>query len=73
MWFIQNNRKRQRAAIKKIATYVEEMRKGHEQVKEQMKKWYPDFDFAEAGIYYNDFNSMFYIRVRLRKRRKKRG
>lgn len=60
-----------KGSYKKIATYVEEMRKGHEQVKEQMKKWYPDFDFAEAGIYYNDFNSMFYIRARLRKRRKR--
>ena len=32
------------------------MRKGHEQVREQMLKWYPDFDFTDAGIYYNDFN-----------------
>lgn len=46
---------------KKIGTYVETMRKGHEQVREQMLKWYPDFDFTDAGIYYNDFNSMFYI------------
>ena len=57
-------------SYKKIATYVEEMRKGHEQVKAQMKKWYPDFSFTDAGIYYNDFNSMLYIRARLRKRRK---
>ena len=57
-------------SYKKIATYVEEMRKGHEQVKAQMKKWYPDFSFTDAGIYYNDFNSMFYIRARLRNRRK---
>ena len=54
---------------KKIGTYVETMRKGHEQVREQMLKWYPDFDFTDAGIYYNDFNSMFYIRARMRKRR----
>lgn len=59
-----------KGSYKKIASYVEEMRKGHEQVKAQMKKWYPDFDFTDAGIYYNDFNSMFYIRARLRKRRK---
>ena len=56
---------------KKIGTYVETMRKGHEQVREQMLKWYPDFDFTDAGIYYNDFNSMFYIRARMRKRRQK--
>lgn len=54
---------------KKIGTYVETMKKGHEQVREQMLKWYPDFDFTDAGIYYNDFNSMFYIRARMRKRR----
>ena len=54
---------------KKIGTYVETRRKGPEQVREQMLKWYPDFDFTDAGIYYNDFNSMFYIRARMRKRR----
>lgn len=54
---------------KKIGTYVEAMRKGYEQVREQMLKWYPDFDFTDAGIYYNDFNSMLYIRARMRKRR----
>lgn len=58
-------------SYKKIAAYVEEMRKGHEKVKEQMSKWYPDFEFADADIYYNDFNSMFYIRARLRMRRKR--
>lgn len=54
---------------KDIQAELERMRKGHEQVREQMLKWYPDFDFTDAGIYYNDFNSMFYIRARMRKRR----
>lgn len=57
-------------SYKKIATYVEQMRKGHEEVRQQMEKWYPEFDFKEAGIYYNDFNSMFYIRAKMRKRRR---
>lgn len=56
---------------RQIASYVEDMRKGHEHVREQLAKWYPDYDFAEAGIYYNDFNSMFYINARMRIRRKK--
>lgn len=34
-----------------------------------MKKWYPDFDFKDAAVYYNDFNGMFYIHARMRKRR----
>lgn len=56
---------------KKIASYVENMKKGHEAVKEQMSKWYPNFEFKDAGIYYNDFNSMFYIQARMRKRRQR--
>lgn len=55
---------------KKIGTYVEQMRKGNAEVREQMEKWYPEFDFKEAEIYYNDFNSMFYIRAKMRKRRR---
>lgn len=53
---------------KKIATYVEQMKKGHEFVREQMQKWYPEYDFADAEIYYNDFNWMFYIKARMRRK-----
>jgi len=34
-----------------------------------LKSWYPEFDFTDAKVYYNDFNCMFYIHARLRKRR----
>ena len=59
-----------KGSYKKIGKYVDEMVKNQNVIEGQMKKWYPDFDFTDAGIYYNDFNSMFYIRARLRKRRK---
>ena len=49
--------------------FLVDVYKRQEQVREQMLKWYPDFDFTDAGIYYNDFNSMFYIRARMWKRR----
>jgi hypothetical protein len=58
-------------SYKKIAAYVENMKKGREAVREQVSKWYPDFEFTDAGIYYNDFNSMFYIKARMRKRRQR--
>ena len=51
------------------AAYNKSLEDMHEFFVEQMLKWYPDFDFTDAGIYYNDFNSMFYIRARMRKRR----
>lgn len=54
---------------KSIEKYVNDMVKNQEAVKEQMKKWYPDFEFTDARVYYNDFNCMFYIHTRMRKRR----
>ena len=53
---------------KKIDCYVEKMKLGHEEIREQAKKWYPDYDFTEGGAYYNDFNALFYIKIRMRKR-----
>lgn len=54
---------------KKIRSYVEEMVKNHSSVETQMKKWFPEYDFTDSGIYTNDFNGMYYIRARMRKRR----
>ena len=45
------------------------MVKNQNVIEGQMKKWYPDFDFKDATVYYNDFNGMFYIHARMRKRR----
>lgn len=54
---------------KKIEKYVDEMVKNQNVIETQMKKWYPDFDFTDAAVYYNDFNGMFYIHARMRIRR----
>lgn len=54
---------------KKIESYIDGMVKNQDSIKEQMKKWYPDYDFTNANVYLNDFNNMFYIHVRLRKGR----
>lgn len=55
-------------SYKKIVSYVNQMRKGYEEVREQAMRWYPEFDFTDAGIYYNDFNAMFYIHTRMRRK-----
>lgn len=56
-------------AYKPIRKYVDEFVRDRAVLEEQMKKWYPDYDFTDSGIYYNDFNGMLYIRARMRKRR----
>lgn len=58
-----------KGSYKKIEKYVDEMVKNQNVIETQMKKWYPDFDFTDAAVYYNDFNGMFYIHARMRKRR----
>lgn len=58
-----------KGSYKKIGRYVDKMVKDHNTVKEQMTKWFPEYDFTDSGVYYNDFNGMFYIRARMRKRR----
>ena len=58
-----------KGSYKKIGKYVDEMVKNQNVIEGQMKKWYPDFDFKDAAVYYNDFNGMFYIHARMRKRR----
>lgn len=58
---------------KPIASYVDSMVKNRNTIPEQLKKWYRDFDFTDSEVYFNDFNCMFYIHARLRKRRSTEG
>ena len=34
------------------------MVKDRDSIPEILKKWYPDMDFTNANVYYNDFNCM---------------
>ena len=56
-------------SYKKIGSFVDKMVKDRDSIPEILKKWYPDMDFTNAAVYYNDFNCMFYIHARMRKRR----
>ena len=55
-------------SYKKIGSFVDGMVKDRDSIPEILKKWYPDMDFTNAKVY-NDFNCMFYIHARMRKRR----
>lgn len=54
---------------KQIGSFVDGMVKNRESIPEQLAKWYPDYEFTDSAVYYNDFNCMFYIHARMRKRR----
>lgn len=58
-----------KGSYKKIGRYVDDMVKNQDVIEGQMEKWYPEFDFRDAEVYYNDFNGMFYIHARMRKGR----
>lgn len=57
-------------SYKPIGKYVDGFVRDRESIEVQMKKWYPEYDFTESGVYYNDFNGMFYIRARMRRKKK---
>lgn len=57
------------AAYKPIGKYVDRMIKDRNTIQEILAGWYPDFHFTAAGVYYNDFNLMFYINARMRRKR----
>lgn len=45
-------------SYKKIGSFVDKMVKDRDSIPEILKKWYPDMDFTNAKVYYNDFNCM---------------
>ena len=56
-------------SYKKIGSFVDGMFKDRDSIPEVLAKWYPEMEFTNAEVYYNDFNCMFYIHARMRKRR----
>lgn len=54
---------------KPIGKYVDQMVKNQNTIGEILAKWYTEYDFTSAQVYYNDFNYMFYIHARMRRKR----
>lgn len=54
---------------KPIGKYVDGMVKDQNTIGEVLAKWYPEYDFTNAQVYYNDFNYMFYIHARMRRKK----
>lgn len=59
---------RGKGSYRPIGKYVDGMVRDHSTIREVLAGWYPEFDFTEAGVYYNGFNYMFYIHARMRRK-----
>lgn len=57
-----------KGSYKPIGKYVDGMVKNQDTIREVLAGWYPECDFTAADVYYNDFNYMFYIHARMRRK-----
>lgn len=57
---------------KKIERYVRKFIRDNNTIEEQLLRWYPSYDFTDSEIFFNDFNGLFYIRARMRQRKRGR-
>lgn len=64
-----NLKEKGKGSYKPIGKYVDGMVKNQDSIREVLAGWYPEFDFTDAGVYYNDFNFMFYIHARMRRKK----
>lgn len=58
-----------KGSYKPIGKYVDGMVRNQDTIREVLTGWYPEFDFTDASAYYNDFNYMFYIHARMRRKK----
>lgn len=58
-----------RGNYKSIASYIDGMIKDRDTIRTTLARWYPDMEFSAAEAYYNDFNRMFYIHAKMRRKR----
>lgn len=52
-------------SYKKIGSFVDGMVKDRDSIPEILKKWYPDMDFTNANVYYNDFNCIDHLKTEI--------
>lgn len=57
---------------KKIEKYVKKFVRDNNSIEEQLLRWYTDYDFTDSEVFFNDFNGLFYIRARMRKKKRRK-
>ena len=62
--------KGKRQAPRRIRAYVNRILKDQGEIEEICRGWYPDYSFAEAVVFFNQYNQQYYIRARMRRIRR---
>lgn len=52
---------------KKVGSFVQGMVRNQQSIEDTVKIWHPDYAFTKADVYFNDFNGLFYLYIRLHK------
>ena len=53
---------------RKVGTFVHGMVKNRDSIEETVKIWHPDYEYTRSEVYFNDFNGLFYIYIRMCRR-----
>jgi hypothetical protein len=53
---------------RKVGTFVHGMVKNRNSIEETVKIWHPDYEYTRSEVYFNDFNGLFYIYIRMCRR-----
>lgn len=64
---VHSKRKGGRGRYVPISKYIDEFVRDKHARESEMCSWYPDYEFLESNVYFNDFNGSFYINARMRK------
>lgn len=52
---------------KKVGAFVQGMVRDQQSIENTAKIWHPEYEFTKANVYFNDFNGLFYIYIRMHK------
>lgn len=65
---VYNKRKSGIGNYAPVSKYIDSFVRDKHTREAQIEKWYPEYEFLESKVYFNDFNGAFYICARMRKR-----
>lgn len=59
------NKRTSPGRYKKVGSFVQKMVKDQQSIEQMVKVWHPGYEYRRSEVYFNDFNGMFYIYVRM--------
>ena len=63
-----NKRKGGKGNYAPVGKFIDKFVRDKPEREKEISSWYPDYEFLESNVYFNDFNGFFYINARMRRR-----